>query len=192
MKRLCVYCGSSAGSGSRYSDAAIDLGKHLVQEKIGLVYGGAGNGIMGVIADAVLQGGGEVIGVIPQALVNMEVAHHGLSELRVVQSMHERKTLMADLADAFVAMPGGYGTLEEIIEVLTWSQLRFHTKPCALLNVDRYFDHLLAYLDHAVSQGFIRNQHREMLLVANNAADVMGKIAAYVPPHVDKLPATSR
>ena len=192
MQRLCVYCGSSTGTSSRYADVAVDLGKHLVQSKIGLVYGGASKGIMGVIADTVLLGGGDVVGVIPQALVDREVAHPNLSKLHIVQSMHERKTLMADLADAFVALPGGYGTLEEIIEVLTWGQLKFHTKPCALLNAGGYFDHLLAFLDHAVAEGFIRPEHREMLLVANSAEELMRKIASYNAPHADKLPAASR
>ena len=192
MQRLCVYCGSSTGTSNRYAAVAANLGEHLVQNKIGLVYGGASKGIMGVIADTVLLGGGDVVGVIPQALVDREVAHPNLSKLHIVQSMHERKTLMADLADAFVALPGGYGTLEEIIEVLTWGQLKFHTKPCALLNAGGYFDHLLAFLDHAVAEGFIRPEHREMLLVANSAEDLTRKIASYIAPHADKLPAASR
>jgi hypothetical protein len=147
---------------------------------------------MGVIADTTLRAGGEAIGVMPQALVDMEIAHPGLSELHVVRSMHERKTLMAVLSDAFVALPGGYGTLEEIVEVLTWGQLRFHSKPCGLLNVSAYFDHLLAHFDHAVAQGFIRTPHREMLLVADCVDELMNQLESYTPPAVDKLPAASR
>ena len=192
MRRLCVYCGSNVGTSSAYAEAAADLGKHLADKNIGIVYGGASKGIMGIIANAVLLGGGEAIGVIPQALVDMEIAHPGLSELHIVQSMHERKTRMADLADAFVALPGGYGTLEEIVEVLTWGQLKFHTKPCALLNIQAYFDHFLTHLDHAVAEGFLRSQHREMLLVANSVEDLMKQFAEYDPPQVDKLPAADR
>ena len=156
MNRLCVYCGSSSGTNEIYTDAANGLAQHLVASGIDLVYGGSSNGIMGVIADAVLEGGGKVRGVIPQFLVDKEVAHKGLTELHIVSSMHERKSLMAALSDGFVAMPGGYGTLEEIVEVLTWGQLQFHGKPCGLLNIDGFFDHLLAHFDHAARQGFVR------------------------------------
>ncbi len=186
MNRLCVYCGSSFGTGETYIDAANDLAALLVASNTDLVYGGARKGIMGVLADAVLAGGGKVTGVIPQSLMDKEIAHDGLTELHVVKSMHERKSLMAVLSDGFVAMPGGYGTLEEIVEVLTWGQLQFHEKPCGLLNVNGYFDHLLAYLDHATQEGFLRAEHREMLLVANSPAELLDLFAHYEPPDIKK------
>jgi len=186
MNRLCVYCGSSPGSPDTYADAAKELAALLVASDIGLVYGGSSKGIMGVLADAVLAGGGEVTGVIPQSLVDKEVAHLGLSKLHVVNSMHERKSLMAVMSDGFVAMPGGYGTLEEIIEVLTWGQLQFHGKPCGLLNVNGFFDHLLAYLDHARQEGFLRAEHREMLLVGDTPAALLDRLAHYEPPRIRK------
>lgn len=190
MNRLCVYCGSSPGSSpgssNSYVSAAQELAQILVASGIELVYGGSSKGIMGVLADAVLAGGGRVSGVIPQSLVDKEVAHHGLTELHVVSSMHERKSLMAVLSDGFVAMPGGFGTLEEIVEVLTWGQLQFHTKPCGLLNVDGYFDHLLAYFDHAAQQGFLREEHRGMLMVASTPAELLDLYAHYEPPAAAK------
>jgi len=186
MNRLCVYCGSSPGTGDHYVAAAKAFGNLLVQQEIGLVYGGAKQGIMGAIADTVLQGGGSVTGVIPHALHGKEVAHAGLTELHVVDSMHERKSLMAVLSDGFVAMPGGFGTLEEIIEVITWGQLGFHDKPCGILNVDGYFDHLLAFLDHSEAEGFLRAQHRSMLLVADTPVGVLEQFSNYVPPSVEK------
>jgi uncharacterized protein (TIGR00730 family) len=186
MNRLCVYCGSSAGSNDIYVSAAKELAQLLVSSGIELVYGGSSKGIMGVLADAVLSGGGKVSGVIPKSLVDKEVAHHGLTELHVVSSMHERKSLMAVLSDGFVAMPGGFGTLEEIVEVLTWGQLQFHTKPCGLLNVDGYFDHLLAYFDHASREGFLRDEHRQMLLVGNTPAALIDTFEHYQPPAIKK------
>jgi uncharacterized protein (TIGR00730 family) len=149
MRRVCVYCGSSSGVLPEYSAAARELADVLVRHELELVYGGADKGIMGVLADAMLEHGGKVHGVIPKMLTDKEIAHQGLTELHVVASMHQRKTMMAALSDGFIALPGGYGTLEEIIEIITWGQLRFHDKPCGLLNVKGYFDHLLAYLDHA-------------------------------------------
>jgi len=186
MNRLCVYCGSSPGSNEVYVDAAKELAQLLVSSGIELVYGGSSKGIMGVLADAVLAGGGKVSGVIPQSLVDKEVAHAGLTGLHVVKSMHDRKSLMAVLSDGFVAMPGGFGTLEEIVEVLTWGQLQFHTKPCGFLNVDGYFDHLLAYFDHANREGFLRKEHREMLLVANTPAELLDLYEHYEPPAIKK------
>ena len=186
MNRLCVYCGSSPGSGETYTSAARDLAQLLVASGTDLVYGGSGRGIMGALADAVLEGGGRVSGVIPQSLVDKEVAHTGLSELHVVSSMHERKSLMAVLSDGFVAMPGGYGTLEEIVEVLTWGQLQFHAKPCGLLNIDGFFDHLLAYFDHATREGLLRQEHRQMLLVANTPAELFDLFEHYEPPTIRK------
>lgn len=182
MQRVCVYCGSSPGLDERYADAAKALGRHLVAIGADLVYGGASKGLMGVLADTVLEGGGKVRGVIPQSLVDKEVAHHDLTELHVVSTMHERKTLMAAISDGFVALPGGYGTLEEIIEVLTWGQLQFHEKPCGLLNVNGYFDPLLAFLDHAANEGFLRAEHRQMLLVADTPAELLGLFDQYQPP----------
>jgi uncharacterized protein (TIGR00730 family) len=187
MNRLCVYCGGSSGANEAYATAAAELAELMVASKIGLVYGGASRGLMGVVADTMLAAGGEVRGVIPASLRDREVAHDGLSELHVVDSMHDRKSLMAVLSDGFVALPGGYGTLEEIVEVLTWGQLQFHEKPCGLLNVDGYFDHLLAFLDHAQKQGFLRPQHREMLVVASTPAELLDRFEHYVPPTIDKL-----
>jgi uncharacterized protein (TIGR00730 family) len=150
MKRVCVFCGSSSGSRPEYRTAAEELGTEVVRRKIGLVYGGGNVGLMGVIADAVLKAGGEVMGVIPENLMAKEVGHNGLTKLHVVRSMHERKALMADLSDAFIALPGGFGTLEEFCEIVTWSQLGLHTKPCGILNVQGYYSPLLAMFDHAV------------------------------------------
>lgn len=186
MNRLCVYCGSSPGSNEAYAVAAKELARLLVSSDTELVYGGSSKGIMGVLADAVLAGGGKVSGVIPQSLVDKEVAHDGLTELHVVNSMHERKSLMTVLSDGFVAMPGGFGTLEEIVEVLTWGQLQFHTKPCGFLNVAGYFDHLLAYFDHANREGFLRSEHRGMLLVASTPAQLLNLFEHYEPPAINK------
>ena len=186
MDRICVYCGSSAGVGDAYAGAATSLADLLVAEGIGLVYGGATKGLMGILADRVLAGGGEVHGVIPRALEGKEIAHEGLTKLHVVDSMHERKSLMAVLSDGFMALPGGFGTVEEIIEVLTWGQLQFHAKPCGLLNVDGYFDHLLAFFDHAQKRGFLKPQHRQMLLVAESPASLLDRFDRYSPPTADK------
>lgn len=186
MNRLCVYCGSSTGKRDVYVAAAGELGELLVQQEIGLVYGGSNVGIMGIIADTVLDGGGSVTGIIPNALHGKEIAHTGLTELHVVDSMHERKSLMAILSDGFIAMPGGFGTLEEIVEVITWGQLGFHDKPCGLLNVNGYFDQLLAFLDHSREEGFLKAQHRDMLLVADTPAGLLEQFANSTPPSVDK------
>ena len=186
MKRICVYCGSSRGGRTDYANAARELAQVLVQSSIELVYGGADRGIMGILADTVLAAGGKVSGVIPKALVDKEVAHAGLTELYVVDSMHERKSLMAGLSDGFVALPGGFGTLEEIIEVLTWGQLQFHSKPCGLLNTNGYFDLLLRFIGHAESEGFLRPQHREMLLVEKRPTMLINRLESYVAPDVGK------
>ena len=186
MRRLCVYCGSSPGSRPIYAEAARSLADVLVRHDLELVYGGADKGIMGVIADAVLEAGGKVHGVIPQMLMEKEIAHRGLTELHVVGSMHARKTMMAALSDGFIALPGGYGTLEEIIEIVTWGQLHFHDKPCGLLNVDGYFDHLLAYFDHAAREGFLRRENRDMILVDSEPAGLVGQFECYTAPHVEK------
>jgi uncharacterized protein (TIGR00730 family) len=181
LKCLGVYCGSNAGHRSAYADMARTLGTLLAEEGIGLVYGGGRVGLMGIIADAVLEAGGEAIGVIPYSLAQREVAHEGLTELRLVDSMHERKALMAELADAFVAMPGGLGTLEELAEALTWSQLGIHQKPCGLLNVAGYYDGLIAFFDHAESEGFVRSQHRELLLVDDQPHALLARLRAFEP-----------
>ena len=186
MKRVCVYCGSSPGRNPKYIAGARVLGKELAARGIGLVYGGASVGIMGEIADAVLASGGEVIGVIPQSLADKEVSHNGLTELKIVGSMHERKAIMAEHSDGFIALPGGLGTLEELFEVLTWSQLGFHNKPCALLNIEQYYDSLSVFLDHAVEQQFVKQIHRDMLLVEENSSKLLDAMSAYIPPAVDK------
>ncbi len=182
ISSLCVYCGSSNGRLDGYAEAGRALARTMVERGIRLVYGGAGIGIMGTLANEVLRLGGEAVGVIPQALMRKEVAHDGLSELHVTPSMHARKTLMAELADGFIALPGGIGTFEELFEIWTWGQLGFHRKPCGLLNVHGYYDALIAFLDHAASEQFVRPQHREMLMVANDAPTLLDRFATYVPP----------
>jgi uncharacterized protein (TIGR00730 family) len=184
LRRVCVFCGSSTGSKPAHAAAAELFGARLASQGVGLVFGGGRIGLMGKLADAVLAGGGEAIGVIPRALVNREVAHTGLTELRVVDSMHERKALMADLADGFVALPGGLGTVEEICEVLTWAQLGIHDKPCVLLNVDAYFDPLLAFLDHVVAEGFLDRDSRALVLVAAEPEAVLDVMRRHQPAPV--------
>lgn len=186
MRRICVYCGSNTGARPLYADAARELAEVLVRHDLELVYGGADKGLMGIIADSVLEQGGTVHGVIPKLLYEKEIAHQGLTELHVVSSMHARKSMMAALSDGFIAMPGGFGTLEEIIEIITWGQLRFHDKPCGLLNVDGYFDHLLGYFDHANAEGFLRSENRQMLLCDRSATALVQKFERYTAPHVDK------
>ena len=186
MRRICVYCGSSPGNKPVYAEAARELAGVLVRHDLELVYGGADKGIMGVISDAVLELGGRVHGVIPRMLMEKEIAHQGLTELHVVNSMHARKTMMAALSDGFIAMAGGFGTLEEIIEIVTWGQLRFHDKPCGLLNTAGYFDKLVAYLDHANAEGFLRGENRDMLLIDADPAALVRQFARYTAPHVEK------
>lgn len=186
MRRICVYCGSNPGRSPAYADAAKELAGVLVRHEIQLVYGGADKGIMGVLANAVLERGGQVHGVIPQMLMDKEIAHEGLTELHVVASMHARKTMMAALSDGFIAMPGGYGTLEELVEVITWGQLRFHDKPCGLLNVEGYFDQLLAWFDHASAEGFLRRENRDMLLVDASPTGLVQQFELYTAPQVEK------
>jgi uncharacterized protein (TIGR00730 family) len=186
MKSVCVYCGSSPGKSPRYREAARELGHEMVARGFDLVYGGAGIGVMGAVADAVLERGGEVTGVIPYSLSTKEVAHDGLTELIVVSSMHERKAKMADLADAFVALPGGWGTCEEIFEMLTWAQLGFHEKPCGLLNVAGYYDSLFAFLEHAVVERFVREEYRPMMIMEDDPAALLDRFAVYQAPQVRK------
>lgn len=181
-----MFAGSSSGARPEYRAAAAELGRVLAADGIGLVYGGARVGLMGVVADAVLAAGGEVTGVIPAAMVAKEIAHDGLTDLRVVASMHERKATMADLADGFVALPGGWGTWEELFEIATWAQLGLHRKPCGLLNVRGYFDPLLSFIQHAVDEGFVRREHARMLVVSEAAAPLVGLLAAASAPLVEK------
>ncbi len=186
MKRICVFCGSSNGTQRVYSEAARAVGVALVHWSIGLVYGGGGIGLMSVVAEAVIKEGGEVIGVIPEALFNKEVAHQGLKDLRVVGSMHERKALMAELSDGFIALPGGYGTLEEFCEVLTWAQLGFHRKPCGILNVEGFYNPFLSFLDHAVSEGFVHELHRSLIVVERDPESLLRKMMSYKSPVLDR------
>ena len=186
LRRVCVYAGSNAGARAEYAEAADALGRELAARGIGLVYGGGRVGLMGAVADAVLAAGGKAIGVIPQALVDRELAHQGLSELRVVASMHERKALMAELAGAFVALPGGIGTLEELVEVYTWSQLGIHAKPCAVLDADGYWAPFAAFLDHMVTAGFLREQHRAVLLSGEQPGELLDRLTDWEPPRVHK------
>ncbi|HTA45484.1 MAG TPA: TIGR00730 family Rossman fold protein [Bryobacteraceae bacterium] len=186
MRRICVFCGSSPGARPRYMDAAKNLAQYLAANKVAIVFGGSNLGLMGVLADTALKAGGDVIGVIPQNLVEREVSHPGLRDLRVVNSMHERKALMAELSDAFIAMPGGFGTFEEFCEVLTWSQLGLHGKPCGLLNVEGYFDHLLALFDHAVAEKFLKPEHRRMVIADSCPESLVERLREYHTPRVEK------
>ena len=186
MKRICVFTGSNAGARPEYLIAAQILGQTLVRRQVGLVYGGARVGLMGALADAVLAAGGHVTGVIPESLVAKEVAHVGLSELRIVSSMHQRKAAMADLADGFIAMPGGWGTLEEFFEVLTWAQLGLHRKPCGLLNVCGFFDRLLSFIDHSIDERFVTREQRSMVMVSDSPDSLLRLFEAYEPPLVEK------
>jgi uncharacterized protein (TIGR00730 family) len=181
VERVCVFCGSSPGARPEYTAATAELARVLVADGVGVVYGGAGVGLMGALADAVLEAGGEITGVIPRALVDREVAHRDLSDLRVVGSMHERKALMAELADAFVALPGGIGTLEELFEVYTWAQLGLHRKPCALLNVAGYYDGVVAFLDHAMSERFLNEGTRALLMVEHEPAALVERLRSFRP-----------
>jgi uncharacterized protein (TIGR00730 family) len=181
MRRVCVFCGSSAGNRPGYADAARQVGAALVRRGLGLVYGGGHIGLMGVVADAVLRAGGEAIGVIPQALVERELAQGGLTRLEVVDTMHQRKSMMADLSDAFVALPGGFGTADELFEILTWAQLGLHAKPIGILNAGGYFDPLLAWLNLAVKERFLKPVHRRLLLEAKEPQTLLDLMQNYRP-----------
>lgn len=186
MKRICVYCGSSPGKFRQYRDGARTLGHELASRGIALVYGGASIGVMGTIADAVLAKGGEVLGVIPGVLAKREITHRGLNELFVVDSMHERKAKMAELSDGFIALPGGWGTIEEIFEMLTWAQLGLHEKPCGLLNISSYYDHLFSFLEHAFDQRFVQQEFRPMIMIDQSAGTLLDRFQNYSAPHVKK------
>jgi uncharacterized protein (TIGR00730 family) len=184
--RICVYAGSNPGRNPAYAAATRDLARTLAERGTGVVYGGAKAGLMGILADTALGAGAEVIGIIPGDLVEREIAHQGLTDLRVVGSMHERKALMAELSDAFIALPGGAGTLEELIEVYTWSQLGLHAKPMGVLNVSGYYDGLANMLDHAVQEGFLREQHRAALHVAETPEELLERFDGWTPATVGK------
>ena len=184
IKSICIYCGSSQGRRDSYTSAAHAVAEALVYRDIKLIYGGAGIGIMGLVADRVMQLGGQVVGVIPKALAHKEVAHQNLTELHITQSMHERKMLMAELADGFIALPGGIGTLEELFEIWTWAQLGFHHKPCGFLNVDGYFDLLIEFLDHVREESFVKREYHDMLIVDTNPANLLDRFVKYQPPAV--------
>lgn len=186
MKRICVFCGSSPGNDPIYRASAEQLGAELTRRSIGLVFGGGNVGLMGAIADAVLKAGGEATGVIPEHLMTREIGHNRLTKLHIVRSMHERKAMMADLSDAFIALPGGFGTLEEFCEVLTWSQLGLHTKPCGVVNVKGYYTPLLAMLDHAVEEKFLKPQNRVLVLSRETPSELFQAFEQWRPVHVEK------
>ncbi|AEK61713.1 Lysine decarboxylase family [Collimonas fungivorans Ter331] len=186
IKSLCVYCGSSPGATPVYAEAARGLAQAMVEQDIALVYGGGNVGLMGIIADEVLRLGGRATGVIPQALLQKELGHKGLTQLHIVKDMHERKAMMADLSDGFIAMPGGVGTLEELFEVFTWAQLGFHQKPIGLLNVDGFYDGLLQFIQHMVSQRFLKGEQAEILIAEAHAAELLQRFKSFVPHLVPK------
>jgi uncharacterized protein (TIGR00730 family) len=186
FQRICVFCGSNSGTNPAYRDAAVAMGRLLAQRGIEVVYGAGNVGLMGILADAALAAGGKVIGVIPEALMAKEVGHLGLTELRIVKSMHERKAIMSDLSDAFIAMPGGFGTFEEFCEVVTWSQLGIQSKPCGLLNVEGYYGPLLQLFDHAVSEGFLRPENRNLVLAECEPERLLQSMASFLPIPAEK------
>lgn len=186
MRTLCVFCGSSPGVRKDYAAAARGLGRAMVERGVRLVFGGGQVGLMGVVADAVMEAGGEAVGVMPKALLEKEIGHQRLTELQVVGTMHERKALMADLADAFVALPGGYGTFEEFMEVLTWAQLSLHEKPCGLLNVAGFYEPLVNLFDRAVEEGFVRPDHRSLALLEEDPQRLLDMLESYTPPATEK------
>jgi uncharacterized protein (TIGR00730 family) len=187
LTRVCVFCGTNAGARPAYGVAARELGRVFAEQEIELVYGGASVGIMGELADSVQEHGGHVTGIIPQQLMEKEAAHTGIRNLIVVASMHQRKSQMADMSDGFIALPGGIGTLEGFFEVLTWGQLGIHTKPAGILNVERYFDGLTGFLDHAVREGFLTQAHRQAIIVESDAPRLLDRMRAYAPPEGVRL-----
>ena len=186
MLSICIFCGSSAGRNSAYRRAAVDLGQLLAEKSLNLVYGGGNIGLMGEIAQSVINNGGKAIGVIPQFLVEKELVYNKLTEVRVVDTMHERKAIMAKLADAFLAMPGGFGTLEETVEVLTWAQLGLHRKPIGLLNIEGYYDYLNDFFDHMVAEGFLMQEYKDMVLIKKDPVAMLESLTTFRPPEVDK------
>ncbi|MBE9016757.1 TIGR00730 family Rossman fold protein [Chroococcidiopsis sp. CCALA 051] len=186
MESICIFCGSSTGNRSIYQEAAQAMGEAIARRGLSLIYGGGNVGLMGMVADAALAAGGEAIGVIPKFLVDKEIAHNGLTQLHVVDSMHDRKALMTELADAFIALPGGYGTLEEFCEILTWAQLGLHQKPQGLLNVEGYYDPLLQLFDRAVTEDFLRSELRSLVLESSSSEDLLDLLASYQPITVEK------
>ena len=186
MNSICVFCGSSMGNKPEYRQAAVELGRVLLERKIRLVYGGANVGLMQVLADTVLKGGGEVIGIMPQLLIDKEVAHSGLTKMITVSSMSERKSLMVELSDAFIAMPGGFGTLDELAEVITYNQLRLTDKPIGILNNAGFFNPLLSFFDHITEEGFLRHEHRHNLVIDDNIQGLILKMMDYKPVEMDK------
>lgn len=187
MKRVCVFCGSNPGTKPAYAEAARALGRLLAQRGLELVYGGGNVGLMGIVAEAAMQAGGTVIGVIPESLMRLEVGARDISELHVVGSMHDRKAMMAELSDAFIALPGGIGTMEELFEVWTWGQLGLHSKPAAFLDVAGFYGHLHTFLDHMVAEGFLKERHRQMVAVSSDAARLLDGFEAYQPPGTVKI-----
>lgn len=196
LRRICVYCGSNPGSDPAHRSAARALGAFLARSGLGLVYGGGNVGLMGAVADGALSQGGEVIGVIPRSLMEKELGHGGVTELRVVASMHERKQMMVDLSDAFIALPGGFGTLDELFETLTWLQLAFHDKPVGLLNVGGFFDGLVEFIHHMSRQGFLKPEHARCVLVESEASKLLERMRSFRPPDlgkwIEKLAAEAR
>ena len=186
MKRISVFCGSSPGACIEYADGTRRLGQEIARRKICLVYGGGSVGLMGELALSTLAAGGDVIGVIPEPLLNLEIALNNLTELRVVASMHERKAVMEKISDGFIALPGGYGTYEEIFEALTWAQLNIHTKPCGFLNINGYFDLLFKFLDYTAQERFIGSEHRRMVIIDEDPASLLDQFMVYTPPNLDK------
>lgn len=186
MKHICVFCGSSSGENPVYRQHAAKLGKLLAKQQMGLVYGGGNVGLMGVLADSVLKHGGTVTGIIPQRIADLEIAHLGLTQLHIVDSMQERKHRMGELSDGFIALPGGFGTLDELSEVMTYNQLRIFDKPVGLLNVNRFFDGLLDFLDHCVTEKFVRTEHRNNVIVSEDAEELVGMMKAYEPVLIGK------
>lgn len=185
MKRICIYCGSNNGSAPEYLEYARKLGKYLANQKIEVVYGGAESGVMGAVANGALSEGGKVIGIIPKS-INDKVGHKLLTELHIVENMHERKTKMFELSNGFIGLPGGIGTLEEIFEILTWAQLGFHSKPCGILNVKGYFNQLLQFLEHSVNEQFLKEEHKNMLIIENDPEKILQKFKSYKAPNIKK------
>lgn len=186
MKRICVFCGSNAGGDPIFLETAGKVGEFLANENVEIVYGGGRVGLMGKVADSALANGGKVIGAIPAALDRKEIAHQGLTKIHIVESMHERKALMAELADGFIALPGGFGTFEEFCEIVTWAQLGIHQKPCALLNINGFYDDMIAMFDHSTANNFISREHRELVIVENNIEKLYEKMKNFRPPVTEK------